>query len=92
MILNFKHRGLKRLYEKDDRSRIDPKAASAIEKRLTLLNIAEKPKDMNIPGFRLHPMKGNRKGDWAVDVNGNWRITFRFEGTDVCDVNYEDYH
>ena len=90
--MNFKHRGLKRFYEKGDRSRINPQAASTVEEILTFLNIAEQPGDMNVPGYRLHPMKGDRKGFWAVDVTGNWRITLCFDGTDVRDVNYEDYH
>ncbi len=92
MILNFRHRGLKRLYEKGDRSRITPQAADTVEDVLTILDIAEQPGDMDLPGYRLHPLKGDLKGIWAVYVTRNWRITFRFEGKDVCDVNFEDYH
>ncbi len=92
MILNFKNRGLKRFYEKGDRSRINPQAADTVEEVLTLLDIAEQPGDMDLPGYRLHPLKGDLKGIWAVDVTRNWRITFRFEGKDDCDVKFEDYH
>jgi toxin HigB-1 len=92
MILNFRHRGLKRFYEKGERSRINSQAADTVEEILTLLDIAEQPGDMDLPGYRLHPLKGDLKGVWAVDVTRNWRITFRFEGKDVCDVNFEDYH
>ena len=92
MILNFRHRGLKRLHQKGDRSLIDPQSAGTVEEIVTLLDVARNPEDMNVPGYRLHPLKGRRKGYWAVNVTGNWRITFRFEGGDVRDVNYEDYH
>ena len=63
-----------------------------MEEIITLLDVARNPGDMNVPGYRLHPLKGKRKGYWAVNVTGNWCITFRFEGGDVRDVNYEDYH
>ena len=92
MILKFKHRGLRHLYEKGDRRRINPEAAATVEEILTLLDVAHHPGDMNVPGYRLHPLKGDRKGFWSVYVTGNWRITFRFDGRDACDVNLEDYH
>ena len=63
-----------------------------VEEVLILLDTAEQPGDMDLHGYRLHPLKGKLKGIWAVDVTANWRITFRFEGKDVCNVNFEDYH
>lgn len=75
MILNFRHRGLRRFYEKGDRRRINPQAADTVEEVLSLLQVAESPGDMNVPGYRLHPLRGDRKGFWAVDITGNWRIT-----------------
>ena len=92
MILNFRHRGLRRFCEKGDRSRINPQAADTVEEILSLLQVAERPDDMNVPGYRLHPLRGDRKGFWAVDITANWRITFRFEAGNVRDVNLEDYH
>jgi proteic killer suppression protein len=92
VITNFKNRKLKRLFEKGDSSGISPEHCNRIKDILARLEIAATPSDVNFPGWRLHPLKGNRKGFWALDVRANWRITFRFEGMDVCDVNYEDYH
>lgn len=92
MIISFKHRGLKRFCEKGDRSRISPQLANTLNEVLSLLEVAQMADDMNVPGYRLHPLKGDRKGYWAVHVSKNWRITFRFEAGNVCDVNLEDYH
>ena len=55
-------------------------------------DVAQGPDDMDLPGFRLHPLRGDRSGTWAVTVRANWRVTFRFEGEEAADVNYEDYH
>ena len=60
--------------------------------QLAALDTSRSPGDMNIPGYRLHSLKGKRSGYWAVDVSGNWRLTFRMDAGDVYDVNYEDYH
>ena len=92
MIKHFRHRGLKRLYERDDRSRIRPDMVDTVEEILGLLDVAESPRDMALPGYRLRPLKGNLKGLWSVRVSGNWRIMFRFEGTDVYDIDLVDYH
>lgn len=92
MILNFKHRGLQRLYERDDPRGIPAEHIGKLRNILARLEVAQSPEDMNLPGFRLHPLKGNRSDSWAVTVRANWRITFRFEGLDVANVNYEDYH
>ena len=92
MILLFRHRGLKRLFEKDDTRRISPELLSKVERVLARLDEATEPDDMNLPGFRLHPLKGDLTDNWAVTVSANWRIVFRFEGRNVTDVNLLDYH
>jgi len=92
MILKFKSRKLKRLYEKDDPSGVDPSHVRKLRQQLTALDAAEQPGDMALPGWDLHPLKGNRKGEWSVHVSGKWVITFKFEGTNATDVSYEDYH
>ena len=92
MILNFKHRGLKRLYEKNDTRRVNPEHIEKLRNILVRLEVAQEPADMDLPGFRLHPLTGNRAGTWSVTVRANWRVTFVFEGEDVADVDYEDYH
>lgn len=92
MIRNFKHRGLKRLYEKDDRSGIRADLLDNIQRILTLLDAADTPQSLNLPRLGLHALKGDRKGYWAVTVRANWRIIFRFEGADACDVELIDYH
>jgi proteic killer suppression protein len=92
MIRSFKHRGLKRLYEQDDRSGIRGDLIATVEDILARLDKAETPQAMNLPGYHLHPLKGGLKGFWAVTVRANWRIVFRFEGTDAFDVELTDYH
>jgi proteic killer suppression protein len=92
MIRSFQHRGLKRLYERDDRSGIRPDLLDVVEDILARLNVATTPQALNLPGYRLHSLKGDLKGYWSVTVRANWRIMFRFEGTDVFDVELIDYH
>lgn len=92
MIQKFKHRGLKRLFESGITSGVDPQHVDRIRKILALLETAETLEDVDLPGLGLHPLKGNRKGAWAVKVSGNWRITFKIQSGDAFDVNYEDYH
>ena len=92
MIRSFRHRGLKRLYERADRSRLPPELVDRIEEVIGLLDVALTPADMRLPGYRLHPLTGNRKGLWSVRVSGNWRIVFRFEAGDAYDVDLVDYH
>ena len=92
MIRRFRHRGLKRLYERDDRSGVNAAHVARLERILTLLDVAQRPADVDLPGYRLHPLKGERKGEWSLSVSGNWRVTFRFDEGDVTDLNYEDYH
>ena len=92
MIRSFRHRGLKRLYEQDDPSRVAAFLANRIAVVLADLDDANKPRDIDLPGYRLHPLKGQMRGLWSISVSGNWRITFRFEDGDVHDVDLVDYH
>lgn len=92
MILNFKHKGLRLLYEEDNSRRVSQDHVERLQNILARLEVAAEPDDMNMPGFRLHQLKGKRRGVWSVTVRANWRVTFHFKGEDVADVNYEDYH
>ena len=92
MIRSFKHRGLKRLYEQDDRSGIRGDLVDTVQEILTVLDDAVTPQEMNLPGYRFHPLRGDLKGFWSVTVRANWRIVFRFEGADAFDVELIDYH
>jgi proteic killer suppression protein len=92
MIRKFKHKGLKRLFESGISTGVGPEHVARIRKILALLETTETLEDMDLPGLGLHPLRGNRKGTWAVKVSGNWRITFKLQDGDVFDVNYEDYH
>lgn len=92
MIASFRHRGLKLLYEKGDRRRVSAEYADKIERILARLDEATEPGNMNLPGLRLHPLKGDLSGYWSVTVSGNWRIIFRFDGAHACDVDLVDYH
>jgi toxin HigB-1 len=92
MIDGFKHKGLKRLYEKNDRSGLRPDLVEKIRQVLTALDAAEAPEELDLPTFHWHGLKGNRKGTYAVTVRANWRITFKFQDGDAFDVNLEDYH
>ncbi len=92
MILNFKHRGLKRLFLQGDASRLPQDMVDRIETILTKLSASETIQEMDIHSYHLHELKGNRKGMWSVTVRANWRITFRFENGHARDVDFEDYH
>ena len=92
MILNIRHKGLERFFSKSDYRGIPAQHAARIERLLDRLDAALKPDDMSLPGYRFHPLKGERKGTYAVSVSGNWRLTFRFAGEDATDIDLEDYH
>ncbi len=92
MVRSFKHRGLRRLYERGDRSGIRPDLVDTVEDILARLDGAATPQALNLPGYRLRPLKGDLQGFWSVTVRANWRIMFRFEGTDAFDVELIDYH
>jgi toxin HigB-1 len=92
MIRSIRHRGLKRLYEDDDSRGVIAEHTVRLRDILVRLDAARAVGDMNLPGFRLHQLKGEMKGSWSVTVRANWRMIFRFAGPDVFDVDYLDYH
>ena len=92
MIRRFRHRGLRRLYDDDDPRELNPEHADKIARILARLDEASRPEELNLPSFRLHPLRGDLAGYWSVSVRANWRITFRFEQGDAIDVDLVDYH
>lgn len=92
MIVTWRHKGLKRFYETGSRSGIQPAHASRLRMQLAAMETAHSVDDMDIPGFRLHPLKGSDRGRWSIWVNGNWRLTFEFRDGNVHVLDYEDYH
>jgi len=92
MIRSIRHKGLKRLHEDDDPRGVLAEHAEKLRDILARLDAARKVEDMDLPGFRLHALKGGRRGFWAVTVRANWRVVFRFADHDALDVNYLDYH
>ena len=92
MIRAFKHKGLAKFFDTGSKSGIQSQHAERLELVLGTLSASTTPKDMALPGLGLHPLKGARKGVWAVKVSGNWRVTFRFLEKDADEVDYEDYH
>jgi proteic killer suppression protein len=91
MIKTIRHKGLKRLFEDDDPRGVNPEHVEKLRDILATLHAAPNVTHMDLPGFRLHPLKGQMKGLWAVTVRANWRVTFRFD-RDAEDVDYVDYH
>lgn len=92
MIKTFRHKGLKRLFEKDDRGGVRADQAGRIRSVLAHLDAAVVSADLDLPGYRLHPLKGGMKGHWSVTISGNWRIVFRIEDGNAFDVDLIDYH
>jgi toxin HigB-1 len=92
VILSFRHKGLERLYRGGSKKGVQAAHVPKLLRILSLLDVAESPDDLAIPSFRTHPLKGDLAGCWSIWVNGNWRITFRFNETDVELVDYQDYH
>ena len=92
MILSFRHKGLEAYFKTGRMSGIRPIHANRFRELLTALNVATSPKDLARPSWRLHGLQGNRAGFYAVTVQANWRLTFRFEGQDVELLDYLDYH
>jgi proteic killer suppression protein len=92
VIQTIKHKGLRRLYEKNNRSGIRPDLVDKAQKILSALEAADSPEDMALPMFRFHKLTGDRRGTYAVTVKANWRITFGFHNGAAYDVNLEDYH
>jgi proteic killer suppression protein len=92
MIKSFEHKGLQAFFETGNKGGIQPHHAPKLARQLARLNAAKAPEDMNLPGWRLHPLQGELAGHFSVTVNGNWRLTFRFAGGDAVLVDYQDYH
>ncbi|GBE10340.1 plasmid maintenance system killer protein [bacterium BMS3Abin12] len=92
MIKSFRHKGLRHFFEKGRVAGVRPTHATKLRMLLTALDTATEINDMDVPGFELHPLKGNRKGQWAVSVSGNWRITFEFRDGNAYSLDYEDHH
>jgi proteic killer suppression protein len=92
MIRSFRHKGLERFFLEGSKAGIQAAHAPRLRLQLGRLDAAAGPGEMNLPGWRLHPLKGQLKGSWAVSVSGNWRLTFAFEGEDAVLVDYVDYH
>ena len=92
MIKSFEHKGLEEFFNTGSKRGIQPEHAAKLARMLDRLDASIKPSDMNLPGYRLHPLQGDKKEMWSVTVNGNWRLTFYFEGQDAYLVDYVDYH
>jgi proteic killer suppression protein len=92
VIRSFRHKGLRRFFEAGDSSGINAQFTAKLARQLTVLNSSASPEDMDLPGYKLHPLKGARKGEWAVWVSGNWRLVFAFDGADAVHVDLVDYH
>ena len=92
MIVSFNHKGLERFFSTGSTAGIQAKHVNKLRLQLTALNDAQSVEQMNFPGWRLHPLKGNMAGHWSITVNANWRITFVFENGNAHIVDYQDYH
>jgi proteic killer suppression protein len=91
-VKDVRHKGLRRLFEKDSPSGVRADQARRIQDVLAHLDGAQAPTDLDLPGYRLHALKGDLKGYWSVTISGNWRIIFRFEDGNAFDVDLVDYH
>jgi proteic killer suppression protein len=92
VIKSFRHKGLRALYETGSAAGVQPNHAKRLRMQLAALESAQSIEDMDIPGFRLHPLKGVLAGRWSITVNGNWRVTFEFRDGNAHVLDYEDYH
>jgi len=92
MIRSFRHKGIEKFFLTGSKAGIQPSHAAKLGQQLSVLNIASKPEQMNVPGWKWHSLTGDLGGHWAVSVSGNWRLTFAFEGEDAVLVDYQDYH
>jgi len=93
MIVNWRHKGLEQFYKTGSTKGVMPAHRDKLTRILQMLDAATEPRGMDLPGFRLHPLKGGALAKhWSVSVNGNWRVTFRFTGANVELVDYQDYH
>ena len=89
MIKSFRHKGLQVFFETGSKAGIQPHHASKLKRQLVRLDLSKNPSDMNVPGWRLHQLS---TGHWSIWVNGNWRMTFDFDGEDAVLIDYQDYH
>ncbi|MEZ8773271.1 type II toxin-antitoxin system RelE/ParE family toxin [Vibrio sp. 10N.222.54.F12] len=92
MIKSFKHKGLKKFFETGSKAGIQAKHDRKLRMQLAAIDTATIIDDVDLPGFKLHPLKGDRDGIWSITVNGNWRVTFEFIDGNAYILNYEDYH
>jgi proteic killer suppression protein len=92
MIKSFRHKGIEQFFETGSKAGIRPTHASKLQRQLRRLDESSSASDMNVPGWKLHPLSGSLTGHYSVWINGNWRITFTFDGTDAVLVDYQDYH
>ncbi|WP_439484870.1 type II toxin-antitoxin system RelE/ParE family toxin [Blastomonas fulva] len=92
MIIGFRHKGLRLLYETGSTKGIQAGHKAKLLSILAALDVAQSPRELSLPSYRLHPLKGDMTGRWSIWVNSNWRVTFRFVGPDVELVDYQDYH
>lgn len=92
MIRSFRHKGVQRFFEEGSKAGIQAAHAGRLARQLRQLDDATGPQDMNIPGWKLHPLAGSPGGRWSVWVSGNWRLVFAFDGEDAVAVDYVDYH
>jgi toxin HigB-1 len=92
VVQSIRHKGLRRLYERDDPRGVTVEYAEKLRRILARLDAAETLADVDLPGFRLHALKGDLRGWWAITVRANWRVIFRFEAGNACDVDLVDYH
>ena len=92
MISTFKHKGLELFFIKGSYKGVPAQHGARMERMLDRLDAVREAKDMDLPGYKFHALKGDRKGEFAVSVSGNWRIVFEFDGQDAINVNLEDYH
>jgi proteic killer suppression protein len=92
VIKSFKHKGLRRYYETGSKSGIQAKHAARLRLQLAALDTSRVIDDMDVPGYRLHPLKGRAKSRWSIWVSGNWRLTFEFRDGNAYVLDYEDYH
>ena len=92
MIKNFRHKGLQQFFATGSKGGIQPAHAPRLARQLQVLDAARSAQELDIPGWRLHPLTGELAEHWSIRVNGNWRITFTFEGEDAILVDYQDYH
>ena len=90
--MRFAHRGLRRFYERDDARMLNSEQVERISHILNLLRDAKSPRDVQESGWRIHPLRGNRRGQWSGGVSGNWRIVFRFQDGEAVDIDLIDYH